>query len=178
MQRLWRLFGQYDGDVSGEDKALSRKLHQTIAAVAEDIEALNFNKAVARIYELTTAAEKAQPSAARSEAIAGLMLLSSPMMPHLAEEAWQRAGFAKNSGGLIAEASWPEYDPALLVEDEVTIAVQVNGKLRDTEVVAKGTDRAELEAIAVANTKVQAILSGASPKKIIVVPDRLVNIVT
>jgi len=64
------------------------------------------------------------------------------------------------------------------VEDEVTIAVQVNGKLRDTEVVAKGTDRAELEAIAVANTKVQAILSGASPKKIIVVPDRLVNIVT
>ena len=82
-----------------------------------------------------------------------------------------------NAQGLIAEAAWPEFDPALLVEDEVTIAIQVNGKLRDTEVVPKGTDKVSLEAIAVANTKVQAILSGARPKKVIVVPDRLVNIV-
>jgi leucyl-tRNA synthetase len=93
-------------------------------------------------------------------------------MPHLAEEAWSAMG-----EGLIADAAWPTYDPALLVEDEVTIAIQVNGKLRDTEVVAKGTDKGRLEAIAVANTKVQAILSGSTPKKVIVVPDRLVNIV-
>ena len=95
------------------------------------------------------------------------------MMPHLAEEAWARIG----GQGLVADVAWPDVDPALLVEDEVTIAIQVNGKLRDTEVAAKGTDRASLEAMAVANNKVQAILSGAQPKKVIVVPDRLVNIV-
>jgi leucyl-tRNA synthetase len=172
VQRLWRLFGQYDPTAQGEDKALARKTHQAIAAVAEDIEALSFNKAVARLYELTGAVEKADASATRSEAIRTILLLASPMMPHLAEEAWATFG-----EGLIADAEWPTFDPALLVEDEVTIAIQVNGKLRDTEVVAKGIDKASLEAIAVANTKVQAILSGATPKKVIVVPDRLVNIV-
>ncbi len=172
VQRLWRLFGQYDAAATGEDKALDRKRDQTIAAAAEDIEALGFNKAVARIYELTNTAEKAAPSASRSAAIRTLLLLVAPMMPHLAEEAWQAMG-----EGLVAEAAWPPFDPALLVEDEVTIAIQVNGKLRDTQTVAKGMDKAELEAIAVANNKVQAILSGAAPKKVIVVPDRLVNIV-
>jgi leucyl-tRNA synthetase len=174
VQRLWRLFGQYDAGASGEDKALTRKLHQTIAAVAEDIEALNFNKAVARIYELTSVAEKAAPSAARSEAIAGLMKLSSPMMPHLAEEAWHRAGFA----GLIAEAAWPDHDPALLIEDEVTIAVQHMGKLRDTLSAPKGASKEDLEALALASEKVQRSIDGAEIRKVIVVPDRLVNIVT
>jgi leucyl-tRNA synthetase len=172
VQRLWRLFGQYDTRAAGGDSALDRKRDQAVAAVAEDIEALSFNKAVARIYELANAIEKAAPSASRTLAIRTLLLLVSPMMPHLAEEAWATIG-----EGLIANAAWPSYDPALLVEDEVTIAIQVNGKLRDTEVVAKGTDKASLEAIAVANTKVQAILSGAPPKKVIVVPDRLVNVV-
>ncbi|TNE49870.1 MAG: leucine--tRNA ligase [Sphingomonadales bacterium] len=174
VQRLWRLFDQYDGDAEGEDKALSRKLHQTIAAVGEDIEALNFNKAVARIYELTSAAEKAQPSAARSEAIGALMLLASPMMPHLAEEAWRRASFE----GLIADAAWPEFDPALLVEDEVTIAVQHMGKLRDTLTAPKGAAKEDLEALALASEKVQRSIDGAAIRKVIVVPDRLVNIVT
>jgi leucyl-tRNA synthetase len=172
VQRLWRLFGQYDASAQGEDKALDRKRDQTVAAAGEDIEALGFNKAVARIYELTSAVEKAAPSASRSAAIRTLLLLVAPMMPHLAEEAWATVG-----EGLVAEAAWPPVDPALLVEEEVTIAIQVNGKLRDTQVVAKGTDKASLEAIAVANNKVQAILSGATPKKVIVVPDRLVNIV-
>ena len=172
VQRLWRLFAQYDASASGEDKALDRKAHQTVHAVASDIEALGFNKAVARIYELTGAIEKAAPSASRSAAIRKLLLLVSPMMPHLAEEAHAEFG-----EGLVADAAWPEVDPALLVDDEVTIAIQVNGKLRDTEVVAKGLDRTSLEGLAMANTKVQAILSDATPKKIVVVPDRLVNIV-
>jgi len=172
VQRLWRLFAQYDASASGEDKALDRKAHQTVHAVASDIEALGFNKAVARIYELTGAIEKAVPSASRSAAIRKLLLLVSPMMPHLAEEAHAEFG-----EGLAADAAWPEVDPALLVDDEVTIAIQVNGKLRDTEVVAKGLDRTSLEGVAMANTKVQAILSDATPKKIVVVPDRLVNIV-
>ena len=173
VQRLWRLFGLYDAQAQGEDKALDRKCHQTVAAVATDIEALSFNKAVARIYEFASAIDKAEPSASRSAAIRSILLLVAPMMPHLAEEAWARIG----GQGLVADVAWPDVDPALLVEDEVTIAIQVNGKLRDTEVAAKGTDRASLEAMAVANNKVQAILSGAQPKKVIVVPDRLVNIV-
>jgi len=173
VQRLWRLFGEYDRAAQGEDIALARKMHQTIAATAKDIEALAFNKAVARIYELTSAVEKSAPSASRSEAIGALMLLSSPMMPHLAEEAWHRAGFT----GLIAEAPWPQVDPALLVEDEVTIAVQVMGKLRDTLTVAKGLPKDEIEALALSSEKVQRALDGAQVRKVIVVPDRLVNLV-
>ena len=173
VHRLWRLFGQFDASATGEDKALARKTHQAIAAVAEDIEALAFNKAVARIYELTTAAEKAAPSADRSAAIRTLLLLAAPMMPHLAEEGWAAMG----QSGLVAEAAWPEVDPALLVEDEVTVAVQVKGKLRDTLTVAKGLPNPELEALALASEKVQRALDGAEVRKVIVVPDRLVNIV-
>jgi len=173
VQRLWRLFGQYDASATGEDKALDRRTHQTVTAVAEDIAALSFNKAVARIYELTNATDKAAPSASRSAAIRTLLLLVAPMMPHLAEEAWAQIG----GEGLVAEAAWPAVDPALLVDDEVTVAVQVNGKLRDTLTVAKGSDKAALESLALASAKVQAILAGASPKKVIVVPDRLVNVV-
>ncbi len=95
------------------------------------------------------------------------------MTPHLAEEAWAAIG----NDGLIADAEWPQVDPALLVEDEVTIALQVNGKLRDTVKAAKGEAKDVLEAMALANPNVQRILEGATPRKVIVVPDRLVNIV-
>ncbi|GFE73045.1 leucine--tRNA ligase [Novosphingobium sp. TCA1] len=172
VQRLWRLFAQYDAAATGEDKAIDRKVHQTVAAVASDIESLGFNKAVARIYELTGAVEKAAPSASRSNAIRTVLLLVSPMMPHLAEEA-----FAQFGEGLVSQAAWPEVDPALLVEDEVTVAVQVKGKLRDTLTVAKGTSKEELEALALASEKVQRALDGAEVRKVIVVPDRLVNLV-
>ncbi len=174
VQRLWRLFGQHDLAAEGEDKDLDRKTHRTIAAAAQDIEALSFNKAVARLYELTGAIEKAAPSASRSEAIRTVMLLSAPMMPHLAEEAWAKSG----QHGLIADAPWPEVDAALLVEDEVTIAVQHKGKLRDTIAAPKGIAKGELEALALASEKVQRSIGGEPIRKIVVVPDRLVNIVT
>jgi leucyl-tRNA synthetase len=173
VQRLWRLFGEHDAAATGQDAALKRKLHQTIDAVARDVEALAFNKAVARIYELASAIEKAAPSADRSNAIRTLVQLVAPMMPHLAEEAWSAMG----QSGLVAESDWPQVDAALLVEDEVTIAVQVKGKLRDTLTVAKGLPNAELEALALASDKVQRFLDGAEVRKVIVVPDRLVNIV-
>ncbi|MDL2352676.1 MAG: leucine--tRNA ligase [Pseudomonadota bacterium] len=173
VQRLWRLAGHYDAAATGEDKALDRKRDQAVAAAAADIESLGFNKAVARIYELTSAAEKAAPSASRSAAIRTLLLLAAPMMPHLAEEAWAAIG----GQGLIADAPWPPVDPALLVEDEVTVAIQVLGKLRDTITVAKGLPREELEALALASDKVQRALDGKAIKKVIVVPDRLVNLV-
>ena len=143
-----------------------------MSQIAQDIEALGFNKAVARIYELTGAVEKAAPSASRSAAIRTLLLLVAPMMPHLAEEAWAVIG-----EGLIADAAWPLVDPALLVEDEVTVAIQVRGKLRDTVTVAKGTSKEALEALALASEKVQRALDGAEIKKVIIVPDRLVNLV-
>ena len=174
VHRLWRLFAAYNAGAEGEDKALLRKTHQTVAAVAEDIESLGFNKAVARIYELTGAVEKAPPSASRSAAIRTLVQLVAPMMPHLAEEAWSALG----TEGLVADAAWPEVDPALLVEDEVTIAVQHKGKLRDTLTAPKGASKEDLEALALASDKVQRSLDGAEVRKIIVVPDRLVNIVT
>ncbi|MDE1468261.1 leucine--tRNA ligase [Aurantiacibacter sp. D1-12] len=174
VQRLWRLFGQYDESASGEDKDLARKTHQTIAAVADDIEALAFNKAVARLYELTSAAEKAQPSESRNHAIRSLLLMASPMMPHLAEEGWA----AMDGEGLVANAAWPEVDEALLVEDEVTIAVQHMGKLRDTLTAPKGSSKEDLEVLALASEKVQRSIDGADIRKVIVVPDRLVNIVT
>jgi len=172
VQRLWRLFDGLE-DWTGEDKSLDRVLHQTIAGVAADIEGLQFNKAVAKLYGLVNAIEKAAPSASRATAIRTAILIAAPMVPHLAEEAWAAMG----NDGLIADAEWPAVDPALLVDDEVTIAIQVNGKLRDTVTAAKGADKADLEAMALANPNVQRILDGATPRKVIVVPDRLVNIV-
>ena len=179
MQRLWRLASEQAAKSNsswlggGDDGGLRRKLHQTIAAVGANVETLAFNKAVANVYELANAVEKAPPSPARGEAIETLILLVAPMVPHLAEEAWQALG----RDGLIAEADWPAADPALLVEDEVTIAVQVNGKLRDTLTAPKGAARETLEEMALASDKVARLLDGKEPRKVIVVPDRLVNVV-
>jgi leucyl-tRNA synthetase len=172
VRRLWRLATELEGG-DGEDRALKRKLHQTIAAVGKAIEALAFNKAVAALYELANAVEKATPSADRAEAVRTMLRLVAPMVPHVAEEAWRALG----GEGLIADAPWPEADPALLVDDEVTIAVQVNGKLRDTLTASKGTPREALEEMALASDKVARSLEGKAPRKVIVVPDRLVNIV-
>jgi leucyl-tRNA synthetase len=172
VQRLWRLFDGLE-DAQGSDPALDRKLHRTIAGVAADIEALTFNKAVAKLYELVNAIERAEPSASRTNAIRTLALIVAPMVPHLAEEVWASMG----NTGLIADAPWPEADPAMLVDDEVTIAVQVNGKLRDTLVMPKGTPREAVEAAALASANVVRTLEGKAPRKVIVVPDRLVNLV-
>jgi leucyl-tRNA synthetase len=172
VQRLWRMSAEPTQGGS-EDRALGRKLHQTIAAVGANIEALAFNKAVANLYELANAVEKARDSATKTEAIETLLRLVSPMVPHLAEEAWA----AHKKPGLVADSAWPLADPALLMEDEVTIAVQVNGKLRDTLTAPKGAPREALEEMALASEKVAKILEGKAPRKVIVVPDRLVNLV-
>jgi leucyl-tRNA synthetase len=172
VQRVWRLVSG-TAVAEGEDGALKRKLHRTIAAVGEAIEALQFNKAIAQLYELATAIEKAEPSATRHEAVRALVLLVAPAAPHLAEECWVVLG----ESGLVANAAWPHFDPSLLVDDRVTLAVQVNGKLRDTVTAPRGMDRAAVEALALASDNVRRQLGGAVPRKVIVVPDRLVNIV-
>ncbi len=176
VQRLWRLFiSATDNGAAPDraDKALNRKLHQTISGVAADIEALSFNKAVAKVFELANLIEKSEPSQDRNAAIRSLARIVAPMVPHVAEEAWQLFG----ETDLVARAAWPEVDESLLVEDEVTIAVQVRGKLRDTLTAAKGSDNATLEALALGSEKVQRSIDGAEIRKVIVVPDRLVNIV-
>jgi leucyl-tRNA synthetase len=174
VQRLWRLIESDDAaKAEGEDIALRKLCHRTTVGIESDINALQFNKAVARLYSLCSAIEKAPPSADRDQAVRTLLLLVSPMVPHVAEEAWATAG----NDGLIADAAWPIVDPAMLVDDEVTIAVQVNGKLRDTLVFAKGAPKDEVEAAALASEKIVRLLEGKPPRKVIVVPDRLVNIV-
>ena len=102
-----------------------------------------------------------------------MVSLAAPAAPHLAEEAWAALG----EQGMIVDAAWPAFDPALLIEDQVTLAVQVNGKLRDTLSAPRGLDRESIEAMALAAEKVQRVLEGKPPRKVIVVPDRLVNIV-
>ncbi len=175
VNRLWRLFHSVtEGEAgTGEDRDLDKRLHRTIAGVAEDVEALTFNKSVAKLYELVGAIEKAQPSASRTNAIRVLARIVAPMVPHIAEQAWADWG----NQGLIADAEWPVVDAALLVDDEVTIAVQVNGKLRDTLLMPKGAAKDIVEAAALASDKIVRSLEGKQPKKVIVVPDRLVNIV-
>ena len=172
VQRVWRLAVSPSGN-SGEDMALLRKVHRTVAAVGEAIEGLQFNKVVAALYELTSAIERSRPSATRDDAIRSLLLLVAPGAPHLAEEAWA----ARGEQSMIVDAAWPSFDPALLIDDEVTIAVQVNGKLRETMTLPRGISREDAEARALALPKVQSQLAGGSPRKVIVVPDRLVNIV-
>jgi leucyl-tRNA synthetase len=194
VNRIWRLFDGLAAAVKGtvlgtgsgaaqmvgetvpltaSASPLNRQLHRAVAGIATDIEALHFNKAVAKVHELVNAIEKAAPSATRDTAIRALAILISPMLPHLAEEGWAAMG----GTGLVAEAAWPAHDPALLIDDEVTIAVQINGKLRDTITLPAAADKAALEAAALASDKIIRSLEGAIPKKVIVVPGRLVNIV-
>ena len=173
VNRIWRLFDTLSANAVGEDAGLKKHLHRAIAGIGADIEALTFNKAVAKVHELVNAIEKAPASASRADAIRTLARLISPMLPHLAEEGWVRMG----GEGLVVAQAWPAHDPALLVDDEVTIAIQVNGKLRDTLTLPKAADKAALEAAALASEKIVRALDGATPKKVIVVPGRLVNIV-
>ncbi len=173
VQRVWRLATE-PGDAEGEaDPALLRTLHKAIAGITADIDKLQFNKAVARLYELVNAIERADASPSRVTAIVTLVQLVAPMVPHLAEEAWATLG----QTGFVASAPWPVADPQWLVDDTVTYAIQINGKLKDTFETAKGMARVDVEAAVLARDKVIRALDGKTPKKVIVVPDRLVNLV-
>ena len=171
VQRVWRLALGENGE--GSDPAVDRAAARAVDGVTADIDRLQFNKAVARLYELVNTLERAAPSASRGDAIDTLLKLTAPMIPHLAEEAWAARGHA----GLIADAPWPVADPALLIDDTVTIAIQVNGKLKDSVEAAKGASREQVEALVLARDKITRALDGKTPRKVIVVPDRLVNLV-
>ena len=159
---------------------LRRKTHQTVRRVTNDIDRWHFNTAVSAMMELvnamtevTDASAEADLRVAYSEACEQLPLLLAPFAPHLAEELWSRLGKPDS----VHLATWPEWDEAIAREEHLTIVVQVNGKLRDRLTVAPGTPNSDLEKQALAAPKVQAYLEGKSVRQIIVVPDRLVNIV-
>ncbi|HEX4118103.1 MAG TPA: leucine--tRNA ligase [Rhizomicrobium sp.] len=184
VQRIWRLVSEAEGlpapgtkAAPGDDisKSLHQAAHKAIAAVTEDLGALRFNRAVAQLYMLSNAIADAPKAdaATRREALETMVLLAAPMMPHLAEECWRALGHDR----LVAETPWPKHDSALLKTDTVTIAIQVNGKRRGEVTVARDADNKTVEAAALAEDGVKRALAGAAPKKVIVVPGRIVNIV-
>jgi len=186
IQRIWTEFdAQPEGrpgapDLSEDGLALRRAAHQLAQQITEGLETFRFNLAVARMHEMM-AVLKAHPAAgasparlaARHEALSILARLIAPFMPHLAEECWARLG----ETGLVAEAAWPKSDPGLFAEDEAVLAVQVNGKRRAEIRAPKGAPDADVQAIALADADVQRHIAGQSVRKVIVVRDRIVNIV-
>jgi len=158
--------------------AIRRATHKTTAAVTDDLDKFRFNRAVARIRELTNTLEEAPVSepgapAVLREGLETLARLLGPMMPHLAEEMWQTLG----GEGLLADQPWPVADPQLTRDEQVTIAIQVNGKLRGTLEIPRDMDKAAVENAALELPQVLRWLEGRPPRKVIVVPNRIVNIV-
>ncbi|WP_193337737.1 leucine--tRNA ligase [Devosia beringensis] len=192
-QRVWRLVGetidivqQSSGTVRESDDseglALRKIIHRAVHNVGNDIEGLRFNRAVAQIYELTNALVRTAGICAVAPAgrlgalelgVSHLIQLIAPMMPHLAETCWEALG----KPGLVADALWPDVDSALLVDDEVTLPIQVNGKRRGEITVAKGTPAATVEQLVLSMDEIVRMLDGKAPKKIVIVPDRIVNVV-
>jgi leucyl-tRNA synthetase len=196
-QRLWRLVGEgaeiaksapaeRPAEFGPAALSLRKATHRALAAVTADIEKLHFNVCVAQIYEFANAlnefignidteegAVAADQRWAMREAVNVLVQLFHPMMPHLAEECWAALGH----NGLVAQAAWPQVEPALLVESTVTLPVQINGKKRADVTVARDASNAEIEAAVLALDAVKQALAGKPPRKVIIVPQRIVNVV-
>jgi leucyl-tRNA synthetase len=178
LQRVWRLVvDEETGELSknlqnvNADEATTRLLHQTIKKVGGDVETFGFNTAISAMMILTNHLAK-QPVVPKN-AIEPLILVLSPFAPHIAEELWQKLGHDKT----LTYESWPKFDPELVKEAEIELAIQVNGKIKDKIVVSAQADEESIKQKALANEKVVAILAGKQPKKVIVIKSRLVNIV-
>jgi leucyl-tRNA synthetase len=176
LQRLWRNLvdedtGELRADLPALDETTERLLHRTIDGVRADMDAMRFNTAIAKLIELNNHLTKIGGC---PRAIADrVVLMCAPLTPHLAEELWRLLGHADT----LTYEPFPTADPAMLVDDTIELPVQVNGKVRSRVVVAAGADDDAVRSVALADAKVQAALGGAAPKKIIVVPGRMVNIV-
>ena len=161
-------------DASGDALALRKFAHKALEKITAGIEAFRFNTSVAQIYELTNALGKYKAQdAARLEALGILIRAIAPFMPHLAEECWAKIG----GDGLVYHAPWPDVDPKMLVDDTITLPLQVNGKRRSELNIAKDTAKDEIEKLALADEAVQRSIGDATVRKVIVVPGRIVNIV-
>jgi leucyl-tRNA synthetase len=189
VNRLWRLVAE-DKDalaprdlpqpvsLSAKADAVHRAIHKTVAAVSNDLDRFHFNKAVARIRELTNLVEDLGRHAGgapwvRRQAMEAAVLLLGPMMPHLAHEMWRELGYET----LLADAPWPAFDATLLEDATVTVAVQVNGKLRGTLDIAVDSDAGDVERSALALAAVNKAVGGKSIRKVVVIPNRIVNVV-
>jgi leucyl-tRNA synthetase len=189
VSRLWRLISEPaaplppPGDavpdgLSPALTAIRRHIHKTIAAVTDDIDKFRFNRAVARIRELTNALEELNdetPSAGAvfREGLEAVTLMFGPMVPHLAEEMWQHLGHT----ALVVDTPWPLADPELACDAQVTIAVQVNGKLRATFDFPRDAGAADVEGTALALPQIARLLDGKPPRKVVIVPNRIVSVV-
>ena len=188
IQRLWRLVhealpslpppGAPAVEGGADASEIRRAIHKTIAAVTDDLEKFHFNRAIARVRELTNvlgelAGGNGEHGETRRDGLETVVRLIAPMMPHLAEELWRALGHET----LVVDMPWPEADEALLVDEKVTMAVQVNGKLRGTIELPRDATREEVEAAALALPKVAAATAGKEVRKVIVVPNRIVNVV-
>ncbi len=178
LNRVWNLslkIAEMDAGQTGTgDEDLLREMHKAIRDVTLGVESFGFNAAIAKLYAFTnTLAKSKAGAAAQKQAIRTLAQLMSPMTPHLAEAVWE----AQGGEGLIATAPWPVADESMLVEDSVTLPIQINGKRRGEITVAKDLGKDEVEKLALAHEAVQKALDGAAPKKVIVVPGRIVNVV-
>jgi leucyl-tRNA synthetase len=192
LARVYRLVAQqsagYDGlwherlnGLSEREKALRRKTHQSITRVEDDLENFRFNTAVAGLmewtnamYEVSNALPAGTRSAALDEAIALFVQVLAPFAPHLADELWT-AGLGQS--GFLYKHPWPESDASAARNEEMTLIIQINGKVRDKLTAPADTPNADLEALALASPRVREQLNGSSPKKVIVVPGKLVNVV-
>jgi leucyl-tRNA synthetase len=189
VSRLWRLVSEpavtlpppgttVPGGLPPALTAIRRQTHKTIAAVTDDIDKFRFNRAVARIRELTNVIEglsddSAAAGAVMREALEAVTRLLGPMMPHLAEEMWQSLGHES----MVAESGWPTADAELARDEHVTIAVQVNGKLRATLDFPRDAAASEVEEAALSLPQVTRLLDGKAPKKVVIVPNRIVSVV-
>ncbi len=189
LRRFWREVASHGGaatpaldpaQLDAGQKALRRQTHATIHKVTSDIgERYAFNTAIAAVMELLNALGKfsddsAQGRAVRREALEAMVLLLNPIVPHIAHALWQVLGHPQT---LLEDQPWPKVDPHALTREVVTLAVQVNGKLRGTIEVAQAAPREEIERLALAEPRVAEFVAGATPKKLIVVPGKIVNIV-
>ena len=177
LSRVWRLadeIARSDAPATEDDAVLDRATAKAVAEVTAGIEGFAFNKAVAKLYEFTnTLGRSGAGGDAKRRAMTVMAQLLSPMVPHLAEDIWAMLG----GTGLVVQAAWPKPDPALLIEDTVTLPIQINGKRRAEITVPKDMTPAEVEKLVLADDAVAKALGGAAPKKLIVVPGRIVNVV-
>jgi leucyl-tRNA synthetase len=191
VQRVWRIIGEVSekteaniakpAEFSDEATALRRASHKTLAAITKDFDGLGFNRAVARLYEFTNAISKALQSDlskpdmayALREATGFLLQLMEPITPHLSEECWSMLG----NEGLVSTSNWPAIEEDLLVENTITLPIQINGKKKGELSVARDSSKEQVEEATLAHEAVQKALDGKAPRKIIVVPQRIVNVV-
>ncbi|MBS4200072.1 leucine--tRNA ligase [Bacillus sp. FJAT-49732] len=176
LDRVWRLFVDENGNLTdkikdGAGSVLEKVYHQTVKKVTNDYEALHFNTAISQLMVFINEGYKAE--VLPKDYIEGFVKMLSPIAPHISEELWEKLGYTNT----LAYEAWPVYDEAKLVDDEVEIVVQLNGKVRSKLMISRNVTREELEEVALNDEKIKEMIEGKTVRKVIAVPGKLVNIV-